>query len=215
MKEDVCEKTGPEWRSKFHFFCTWRIKHQIAWRGLTQSLPGEARNCWILILPRIPFNKRNQTPGNEGPTTAPSIWLQNGSPRQIPSPAIIQAEHRQVNINQHASWCLHYPQNLEKGILPFNPLWQDRWHLQPNAAPGKCFSCYQLRRVPSTVSITCTWRTTGSFAKSVFHLIAPPCPLGRRATDSKGVAAEENESCMWAGNFLVHSGKPQQILLCF
>lgn len=81
-------------------------------------------------------------------------------------------EHRQVNINS-SSWCLHCLQNPEKGFLPFNPLWQDRWHLQPSLAPGKCFSRYQLRRVSSAVSVTCTCRTTGSLARSIFHLIAP------------------------------------------
>lgn len=100
------------------------------------------------------------------------IRFQNGNPRQIPSPAIIQVEYRQVNINS-SSWCLHCPRNPEKGILPFNPLWQDRWYLQPGLAPGKCFSRYQLRHVSSAVSVTCTCRTTGRLARSIFHLIAP------------------------------------------
>lgn len=119
-------------------------------------------------------------------------------------------EHRQVNINS-SSWCLQCPQNPEKGIFPFNPLWQDRWHLQPNLAPGKCFSCYQLRCVSSTVSITRTCRTTRTFARSIFHLITS-LSIGASCYSSKRVAKEESESCIWAGNFLVHSGMSQEIL---
>lgn len=100
-------------------------------------------------------------------------------------PAIIQVEHRQVNINS-SSRCLQCPLNPEKGIFPFNPLWQDRWHLQPNLAPGRCFSRYQLRCVSSTVSITRMCRTTRTLARSIFHLITS-CPLGHLATAQKGL----------------------------
>lgn len=135
----------------------------------------------------------------------------NGNPRQIPLPAIIQVEHRQVNINS-SSWCRHCPQNPEKGILPFNPPWQDRWHLQPNLAPGRCFSRYQLRRVSSTVSITRTCRTTRSLARSIFHLISP-LSAGAFRYSSKRVAEEDRESCIRAGDFLIHSQRFQQ--MCF
>lgn len=130
------------------------------------------QKCLILTLSRIPFNKCNQTPGNERPATVLSIWFQTGNPRQIPSPAISQVEHRQVNINS-SSWCLRCLQNPGKGVLPLNPLWQDRWHLQPNPALGKCFLCHQLRCVFSTVSIICICRTTSSLTMSLLHLIAP------------------------------------------
>lgn len=135
------------------------------------------------------------------------------NPRRISSPAVIQVEHRQVNITS-SSRCLHCPQNPEKGILPFNPLWQDRWRLQPSLAPGKCFSRYQLRRVSSAVSITCTWRPTSGFARSIFHLI-PPLSMGALCYCSNSVTKEESDSCIWAGNFLVHSWRPQQMLFFF
>lgn len=89
------------------------------------------------------------------------------NPRQIPSPAIIQAEHRQVNVNTHLD-AYTIPQNPEQGVLPSNPLWQDRWHLQLIEHLGNVFTLPIKDAFPPL----CPSQPVGA-SQVLFHPVAP------------------------------------------
>lgn len=89
----------------------------------------------------------------------------------------------------------------DKGVLPSNPLWQDRWYLQPSSASGRCFSCQKLRCTFSSVSLTCSWRTW-TVLPGVWALYSSLVYRGC-CCRHRNCSKRRKQSCNQAGNFLV------------
>lgn len=109
------------------------------------------------------------------------------NPRQIPSPAIIQAEHRQVNVNTHLD-AYTIPRTQSKVFFPLILLWQDRWHLQPSRAPEMFFTLpIKLAFPPLCPSLVPVGASPGAYSIQLLPLsIGVFC-----CTDSKSASEEE------------------------